>query len=62
MKNRIGKIINTGYLRLINRRSIPFILQLNKLVMFTSQAGFLKLFKLQYKEGKHEKIRTQSSK
>jgi hypothetical protein len=54
----INKIINTGYLKIINRRSIPLIMKINKLVLLTSQVGFIKMFRLQYKESKNEKIRT----
>jgi hypothetical protein len=57
LNNDIGKIINTGYLRMINSRSISLIMRINRIVLLTSQVGFLKLFKLQYKEGRNEKIR-----
>ncbi|MDR0674747.1 MAG: glycosyltransferase family 2 protein [Mycoplasmataceae bacterium] len=53
----ITKKIKSGYLRIINRRSIPLVIRINKFVLLTSQVGFLKMFKMQYKENKYEKIR-----
>lgn len=53
---RLLKKIQSGYLHIINRRSIPFIMRLNKLILLTSQVGFIKMIKVQYKNSKYEEI------
>jgi hypothetical protein len=48
--------VKSGYLRIIHRRSISLIMRINKLVLLTTPVGFLKMFRLQYKHNKYEKI------
>jgi hypothetical protein len=51
-----NKLIKTGYLFFINKHTLPLIMKLNKLILITSQIGFLKLLKGQYKKYQREKV------